>query len=319
MQQEPAPEELSKEERAEWYRQQAEEDSKEFVDRVAELAELEHDEARQAIGIVLCVFEQRLSSGEARKMEAELPYVVQQARRECMREGDEHSVPFGQPELFLRVAERMPRGGLATGRAVTAVLAAVRERLSEKEALDVGNQLPHDLQALWDEPMPDKVPLAPLTGLPHQKARTMALSEMAEAKPNRSQITMGEFLDRLADRTALDPGDAEVVAVGVLWPLEWRIPARQADALNEELPRELQILLQDAVVHDAELPDWRLRGFYRRVAQELDMQPRDVVPLVDAVFRTVREVITPETVRHVGSELPDALKDVWFGIPWGEE
>jgi uncharacterized protein (DUF2267 family) len=294
---------------------EADETSIRFIKRVAELAGIERETAADAVFHVLCVFEQRVSGGEAKKMEDELPAVATEALQECERQDPEMAEPFDAGELFRRVAARLPEGAMAAGRVVAAVLAAVRERLSPEEAVHIGNQLPRDIRALWDEPMPEEVPFPHLPGLQWNKSRRLALSELAANKPNRCPIAHEKFLEGLATQGNVDEGQAEVAAAAVLWPLERRIPAPVADQLNEELPREMQILLQDALLHrDEDVPDWALAGYYRQVAEQLNGQRRDAMALVHLVFSAVREIVSEKTMRHVASELPYDMKDVWLGI-----
>lgn len=297
-------------------RRTADDASERLVDRVAELAGLDHDAARESLRIVIGVFEGRLSGGEVRRFEGELPAVLRNARGAVPREDEELAEPFDRSELFGRAAARLPGGGLATGRVVASVLAAVRERLSEREAVRIGNELPPDLRTFWEQPLPDTLPLPQLANLRHNKSRRFTLTELAEGKPNRSRANVHEFLGRLAARARLSEPDAETAAVAALWFIGQRIPSAQAETLFEELPRELQVQLQDAVLHGDTVPDWQLRTYYALVADQLLATPNDVVPLVHFVFDTVRESVSPETLQMVGSLLPASMKDLWLGTPF---
>lgn len=294
-----------------------EEKSKNIVERVAELAHLTPKKAAKALNTVLCIFEQRLSGGEARKLEAELARLVERARSECPREDEEQAETFDLSEFFQRAAVRLPGSGLATGHIVAAVLAALRERLPTRLAGEVGNQLPADLRTLWDEPLPQEAPVAHLTNLLHNKSRKIPLNELAQGKPNRSRIDITKFLKQLAQRATITEPEAESIAVASLWFLLRRIPAPTGEKLSEELPREIQIQLQDALQHGGNVPDWNLDRYYELVAEQLGVRRRDVVPLVHHTFNVVRETISNEILQKAGSQLPGLMKDLWLGTPFG--
>ena len=284
--------------------------------RVGELAGIGRTEARSALSIVLCTFEERLSGGEIRRMEAELPAIAREARDACPREDEELAEPFDQDELFRRAAARLPGGGLATGPIVKAVLAALREQMSEREAVRIANALPQGLRFLWEEPLPDRLPFPQLTHLHLNKSHRLTLTELAATKPNRSRVTVDDFLGKLASHARLSEPDAESAAVTALWFIGQRIPAAQADTLFEELPREIQVQLQDAVLHGDVVPDWQLDTYYTLVADQLGASRSDVIPLVHLVFQAVRETVTPETLSAVGTLLPGSMKDLWLGTPY---
>ena len=268
---------------------------------------------------MLCIFEQRLSGGEARKLDAELARLVEQARTECSREDEEQAEPFDLSEFFQRAAVRLPGSGLATGHIVAAVLAALRERLSDRLASEVGNQLPADLRTLWDEPLPQEAPVARLTDLHHNKSRRVPLNELAEGKPNRSKIEITEFLKELSARASISEPEAESIAVASLWLILRRIPAPVGEKLSEEFPREIQVQVQDALQHGGDVPDWGLTQYYDQVAELLGIRRRDVVPPVHHVLNLVRENISKKTLQNVGTQLPGLMKDLWLGTPFGGE
>lgn len=286
--------------------------SEKLLNRIAELTGLSHDDALKALHAVLCVFEERLSGGEVRRMEEELPPVVRDAHQACVRLDPELPETFDRSELFRRASTRLPGGGLNAGRVAAAVLAAIRERLSEREAVRIGNNLPADLRALWEEPLPQEVPFAPLRGLQRNKARQLTLTELAAGKLNHSRVNVESFLQDIARRATLSEPDAESVAVATLWFLEQRIPGRQAERLNEELPRELQVQLQDAELHGDAVPDWDLDTYYSLVTQELGVDKAHVVPWVHHVFAAVKAIVQDETQRMMASLLPSAMKEVFL-------
>jgi uncharacterized protein (DUF2267 family) len=109
--------------------------------------------AEQAIQSVLCVMEQRLMGEEAAHMEAQLPRKVVALLERCPKHQDKPYRKFGRDELLGMVAEDLGVDLQEAERITRAVLATVREHISEGEAMDVLGQLPRELRTLW-EPSP---------------------------------------------------------------------------------------------------------------------------------------------------------------------
>jgi uncharacterized protein (DUF2267 family) len=184
-------------------------------------------------------------------------------------------------------------------------------------ALEIGNELPADLRTLWDDPLPKEAPIDRLTNLAHNKSHRVSLTELAEGKPNHSQIDLPAFVSRLAQKAKTSEPDAESMAVTTLWFLLRRIPAPIGEKLSEQLPREIQIQVQDALLHGGDVPDWGLDKYYEQVAEQLGVRRRDVVPLVHHVLRIVRKNIPDDIRQSVAGQLPGLMKDLWLGTPFG--
>jgi uncharacterized protein (DUF2267 family) len=106
---------------------------------------------RIAVG-VLCPLERRLSGGEARDLNFELPWAMRDLLRSCALDPRASPERWGADEFLARVAEDLELDPADVERTVRIVLSTVRSLLSEKEASDVLAQLPPDLQALWAPP-----------------------------------------------------------------------------------------------------------------------------------------------------------------------
>jgi uncharacterized protein (DUF2267 family) len=109
--------------------------------------------AERAAVAVLCNLEQRISGGEARDMNDELPWALRDLLRQCELHPRSRPERFGREEFLVRIAEELEaEDPVDAERIARTVLTAARELLSEKEASDVLSQLPPDLQALWAPP-----------------------------------------------------------------------------------------------------------------------------------------------------------------------
>lgn len=105
--------------------------------------------ARDAFSSVMCLFEQRLSGGEARDLLLGLPRALRPFVERCMLERREEPTTFGLDELSANVAQdlgvELPEAAVL----VAAVLAAVTRALPQEEIDRVASQLPRDLRRVW--------------------------------------------------------------------------------------------------------------------------------------------------------------------------
>jgi uncharacterized protein (DUF2267 family) len=106
-------------------------------------------DAERAAVAVLCNLEQRISGGQARDVNDQLPWAFRDLVRRCELHPRSRPERFGRAEFLVRIAEDLESDEVDAERIARTVLAAVRELLSEKEASDMIAQLPPDLQALW--------------------------------------------------------------------------------------------------------------------------------------------------------------------------
>ena len=105
--------------------------------------------ARDAFASVMCLFEQRLSGGEAREMLLGLPRTLRPFVERCMLERREEPTTFGLEELSANVAQDLGVELPEADAIVAAVIAAVTRVLPEEELARVASQLPDDLRAVW--------------------------------------------------------------------------------------------------------------------------------------------------------------------------
>jgi uncharacterized protein (DUF2267 family) len=118
-----------------------------LIDRVAELTGLDHDAARRATEALLETLAVRISRGEVEDLEEELPRNLRPALEEGLRESSA-AKPMSLEEFVAHVAEREGAQPEQAREHARAVLAAVREFISEDEFDDVTAQLPKDYAPL---------------------------------------------------------------------------------------------------------------------------------------------------------------------------
>jgi uncharacterized protein (DUF2267 family) len=134
--------------------EQAAEDERRYRRLLQALARagLGEQRAAEAASAVLCALEQRLSGGEARDLDEELPWALRDLVRRCQQHPRARPQGTGRDEFVARVAGELELEPLQAERVVRDVFSAVRDLLSEQESSDVAGQLPADLRALWAPP-----------------------------------------------------------------------------------------------------------------------------------------------------------------------
>jgi uncharacterized protein (DUF2267 family) len=118
----------------------------EFLARVQRRAGLDRDTAELAVRTTLATLAERITRGEADDLAAQLPSEFRpwlvRTRRGAER--------FSTREMISRIAKRMGNLGPQNAeRAARAVLATLREAVSEKELQDLFRQLPEDMRRLF--------------------------------------------------------------------------------------------------------------------------------------------------------------------------
>lgn len=119
-----------------------------FIQRVADRAATDADEARRAIDAVLETLAMRIAGGEVDDLRARLPVEFHPALERGKQLSGGKATRMRLDDFVRRVAER---DGTSPDRAleyVSAVLRTVREAVGEREFLDVTSQLPAEYEAL---------------------------------------------------------------------------------------------------------------------------------------------------------------------------
>jgi uncharacterized protein (DUF2267 family) len=121
-----------------------------FIKHLCERGGMSPSVAEKAAISVLCAIEQRIFGEEAQDLEAQLPQKLLELLNRCERhESGPPPRKFGRAEMLLMVGEDLGLNPEAVEPVIRAVLAALRDQISEGEVEQVMRQLPHDLRDLW--------------------------------------------------------------------------------------------------------------------------------------------------------------------------
>ncbi|AKU90091.1 DUF2267 domain-containing protein [Vulgatibacter incomptus] len=126
---------------------------KAFLKDLCEIGKFDMEMAECAAVSVLCAFERRVFGEEARDLEAQLPLKLRELLVSCNIHAGKPSEKYGKDELFQIVAADLKKPVDQVEPIIRAVVAAVRNQISEGEFEDFSNMLPGDLKELWMLPI----------------------------------------------------------------------------------------------------------------------------------------------------------------------
>ena len=128
-------------------------DYRALVDALAREGLPRRVEAARAVEAVMCALSQRISHADFEDLRESLPDPFRARLAVCERHAVTTPRRFRAAEDFYEVvAEDLDRSPEEVEPTVRAVFAALRAQLPERDAEDVANQLPHELQPLWRRP-----------------------------------------------------------------------------------------------------------------------------------------------------------------------
>ncbi|MFC4035190.1 DUF2267 domain-containing protein [Streptomyces polygonati] len=115
-------------------------DFPEFVQSVATRASLSREESRDLSRATLELLGHLISSGEAREFALELPDEL----RDYVRQGAEHTERFDYNEAVRRIHQRVGLSEPESDRGIRAVLATLRDAVSEVAFNNAMSQIGHE-------------------------------------------------------------------------------------------------------------------------------------------------------------------------------
>jgi uncharacterized protein (DUF2267 family) len=256
-------------------------DQTDFITTVEYVGQLNRRDAERAVEATLITLAERLSSGEAEDIAAQLP-----TEYRPLLTGTGPPQRFGLDEFVRRVAEREGVDVLAARPHVRAVFAALGRALNWKELHDMASELPREFDQLIAEA--------------ELQQRT------AERERKKGPTSADEFLERVARRAGIDLDQARQATEAVLEALADRISGGEVDDLEEQLPPELHPPLErgKAESKGAARP-LALDEFLREIAETEGATPEDARAHARAVFATLREAISDKEFGDVVAQLPN--------------
>jgi uncharacterized protein (DUF2267 family) len=254
-----------------------------FVTTIQQKAGISWEKAERAAQATLETLAERISSGEARDLAADLPSGV----RDWLLEARGNAQPFDANEFVRRVAEREGVDTDTAERHARAVLIALARLERSDEIADLMAELPKDYAPLLREAV-KKVhdPGAP-EALPYE-----------------------EFMDRVEGRAGLGRTTAERAVDAVLETLAERIAAGEVEDLAQALPEELREPLTRGMNSGrGKAQRMSLDEFVGRIADREQAAWEDALEHARAVFATLREAVPEKEWSDVMAQLPRAYSE----------
>ncbi|MCP3140096.1 DUF2267 domain-containing protein [Pyxidicoccus xibeiensis] len=140
---------------------------------------------------------------------------------------------------------------------------------------------------------------------------TELMQRRAQRHESHLRSTYAAFIRHLCEVGKLEPSVAECAAVAVLSALERRILPSEAKDLEAQLPRRLVEFLPPLEQRPQRARRFGREAFLQTVADDLELPVGDVEPLVRAVFRSMRDLISEGEAADVASNLPPDLQALW--------
>jgi uncharacterized protein (DUF2267 family) len=251
-------------------------DYERFITTVAQAAGIGWERAEQATRAVLSTLAERIAAGEARDLAEELPPELA-----GWLATDTNAEPFDVDEFLRRVAEREGVDVETADEHARAVFVALGRAVSPQELSDLAAELSKDY-----------APLLP-------RGRHIEV------------VAADEFLQRVADRAAVDAQDARRVTEAVLETLAERIAGGEVDDLIARLPVALhEPLKRGRERSGGKATRMSLDEFVERVAEREGVDLDNARDHVRAVLTTLREAVGDEEWVDVTVQLPDEYRSV---------
>jgi uncharacterized protein (DUF2267 family) len=133
---------------------------------------------------------------------------------------------------------------------------------------------------------------------------TELMQRRVQRHESHTRSTYAAFIRHLCEVGKLEPSLAECAAVAVLRALERRILPAEAKDLEAQLPRRLVDFLPPLEQRPQRPRRFGKEEFLQTVADDLERPVEEMEPLVRAVFRAMRDLISEGEADDVASNLP---------------
>jgi uncharacterized protein (DUF2267 family) len=247
----------------------------EFVDRVAQRAEVDRENAEKLTLATLQVLADRISGGQAEDLAAQLPDELARPLREAPEKPAEKFSYEGFALRVRRLVPDLPEGKTVAG--IRAVLETLRDAVPDKEFQDTLAQLPREFRELVPKPPPPQAPL----------------QETAESSDDQAVRTTGQddaVVQRTAEQAGVSTEDAARLTQATLEVLGDRIGGQQAHDLALRLPDTSGQWLDEPLEMPAH--DYGVDDFVSRVRDRApDVPDDDLTPGIQAVMIALRDAV----------------------------
>jgi uncharacterized protein (DUF2267 family) len=257
-----------------------------FISTVRQKAQLSEEEAHQVACATLRTLARRIAMGESEDLRERVPEQL----RSCL----EPDGPLEKLHLdgFLgRVAEESGVDPATAEPAVRAVFAALYSAVGPDEFTDLREELPKDFDAILDAAVAEAPP-----------------PEGSEP-PFVGNLTVEEFLDRVAEEAGLDGDGARQAAEAVLEELGVRIVGGQVEDLLPYLPPELRPPLERGNARTGGRAEpLSLNTFLEDIKRREHVDRGAAMQHARAVLKALREAVGEKEFHDATTQLPGEFR-----------
>jgi uncharacterized protein (DUF2267 family) len=240
---------------------------------VQRAAGLDPPAAQRATEATLRTLAERITGGEASDIAAFLP----RAMRGWMVPTPEPAEPFDRREFIRRVAEREGVDADIAEEHVRAVFQMLGFAVAPGELRDMASQLPRDFEDLLE-----------VAGV-----------------GRRSALTRDDIVGRVAQLLEVDRETARRATEAVAQALAVRISAGEVADLEAELPGELRDAMERGLAESRAARKMSEPEFVALVARLEHVEPKEAERHAHAVFRVLREALSPKEFSDMAAQLSD--------------
>ncbi len=256
-----------------------------------------------ALAAVMSAVTRRMSRGEARRIIDALPARHRAFLAHVARDREEAPEPLGRAEIARAIAAELGLDEQGAEHLARAVLAAVGRALPagllEKALRELPPEVAHLFRTRIEGPAAGPVPIRP-----------RAID--AGVAP-RETVLDHAMTRRLEAMHAVPPGFTGASTLSAaMCELARRLPRGEAAHLVRALPEAVRPLLEACVAAREESPTPCSRDeLLDRLAERFEVDRPSAELTLRAVFRVVQDELSEADVRHVESQLPEDIADIW--------
>lgn len=259
-----------------------------------------------ALVAVMRAITRRMSRGDARRIVGAMPERHRALLARFVDERDERAADLGRAEILAAIASDLRIDATAAEHVAQAVLGALSRALPQELVRNTLAQFPPDVTRLWRRELE-----APTAGLSTRRVQPVG----ANGVPRDFELDH-PLLRRLEAMHAVPPGFTSAATFSfVACDLLRRLPRGEALQVVDALPQPVRSLFGPCMAGRGEEPEEyepRERDiFLDRIARQLEIDRPSGELVARAVFRILQDEMTREHVRHVESQLPEGIAEIW--------
>lgn len=127
-------------------------------------------------------------------------------------------------------------------------------------------------------------------------------------------MTLKNFVERVGSYSEIsDPEKVEGLIKIVFYLLSARLTIREGEELKAQLPKDLKALWDEVKERKVDVIKFSKKEFLERLKEDGKLRGvKDAERVVNAIFKSLKEIISEGETKDVAAQLPVGLKDMWI-------